>query len=194
MIDTMVKDGLVAVEVAWVDPGIWGGPQARTLACRYATVAKWVYANLHQGGKQTLFAAQGTSGGAAQIAFALAHYGLDNVIDLANLGGGPPVCPLCTADPARRTEPLLRMSRPFLGNPLFREPQLNYPATTVRFFLGDREPSPDIVSDANDYYGSIGSKKTMQIVPGTAHDIEETQAGVDAFIASVRDALKSRGG
>lgn len=40
-------------------PGIWGGPRARTLACRYATAAKWIYDNVHTGGSSTLFAAQG---------------------------------------------------------------------------------------------------------------------------------------
>jgi hypothetical protein len=51
--------------------------------------------NLHAGGKTRLFAAQGTSGGASQIAFALAHYGVSEFLDLANLGGGLPGCPLC---------------------------------------------------------------------------------------------------
>ena len=90
MIATFAADGLTSVEVAWEPPGIWGGPQARTLACRYATTAKWVYENVHTGDRARLFAAQGTSGGASQIAFALAHYGLSDFLDLANLGGGPP--------------------------------------------------------------------------------------------------------
>ena len=91
MIDTFVSDGLLTVEVKWEEPGIWhGDSRAITLACRYATVARWMYDNLHEGGEETLFAAQGNSGGAAQIAFGLAHHGLDEVIDLANLGGGPP--------------------------------------------------------------------------------------------------------
>ena len=65
MISTLVADGLTVVQVAWDAPGIWGDPRARTVACRYATAAKWIYDNVHTGGRSRLFAAQGTSGGAA---------------------------------------------------------------------------------------------------------------------------------
>ena len=86
MISTFVADGLTAVQLRWDPPGIWGGSQARTLACRYATAAKWVYENVHTGGRSRLFAAQGTSGGAAQIAFGLANYGVSDFLDLAKPG------------------------------------------------------------------------------------------------------------
>jgi hypothetical protein len=186
MMATLVGDGLVVVELAWDAPGIWGGPRARTNACRAATALKWVYDNVHAGGRTRLFAAQGTSGGASQIAFGLAHYGMGDLLDLANLGGGPPGCPLCAADGVNAPEPLLPGAPPSSN----RSPQINYPATTVRFFLGDREPTADIIADANAFYGAVTSVKSFAVVPGTAHDIEQTQAGVDAFVAAVRGALK----
>jgi hypothetical protein len=189
MIRTLAGDGLTVVEIAWDDPGIWGGPQARTLACRYATAARLVYDTVHSGGRAALFAAQGTSGGASQVAFALAHYGLGDIIALANLGGGPPGCPLCSADGQHGPEPLLPGAPPSVN----RTPQLSYPSTAVRFFLGDGEPGADIIADANAYFTAITSgNKSMTIVPGTAHDIELTQAGVDAFVQSVRSALGVR--
>ena len=77
---------------------------------------------------------------------------------------------------------------------LDREPRLYYPHTTVRFFIGEQEPTPDIVVAAKLYFDSITSAKSLQIVPNTAHNIEATQAGVDAFIASLREALKTRNG
>ena len=180
MIDALVDDGFLVVEIAWEEPRIWGGPRARTLACRYATVARWVYEHLHQGGEGTLFAMQGTSGGASQIAFALAHYGLDEIVDLASLGGGPPACPRCSLTPGQSREPLIG------GNP-----RLHYPTTVVRFFLGDDEPTPRIVESANAYYDAITSAKTMRVLPDTAHNIEFTQAGRDAFITAVREAAES---
>lgn len=188
MISTFNGDGLVAVEIGWNAPGIWGGPQPRTLACRYATAARWVYDNIHSGGRSLLFAAQGTSGGASQIAFALAHYGGSDFIALANLGGGPPGCPLCSPDGVHPPEPLLPGAPPSVN----RDPQLSYPTTVVRFFLGDGEPTPDIIADANAYFAAITSTKSMTIVPGTPHNIGSTQAGVDAYVQSVRDALGSR--
>lgn len=177
MVDTFVNDGFVAVGIKWEQPGIWERNSGSiTLACRYATVARWIYDNLHEGGEETLFAAQGGSGGAAQIAFGLAHYGLGEVIDLANLGGGPPVCPLCGG-----REPLLS------GNP-----RVNYPTTTVRFFLGENEPTQYIIDNANEYFNAITTKKTMQIVPNTAHGIQFTLEGTAALIAAVREAVTAQ--
>ena len=187
MIDAFAGAGVVSVEIGWDEPGIWGGPQARTLACRYATVARWVYDNLHAGGSGALFAAQGTSGGSSQIAFALTYYGLDAILALVNLGGGPPGCPLCSADGVHGPEPLLPAEPPAVNG----EPQLAYPNTAVRFFLGANEPTPDIVTDAHAYFTAItSSNKTFTTVPGTPHDIETTQAGVDAYVLSVREVLK----
>ena len=184
MVDTFVNDGFVTVGIKWEEPGIWHvDSRAITLACRYATVARWVYDNLHEGGEETLFVAQGNSGGAAQIAFGLAHYGLDEIIDLANLGGGPPFCPRCggTGTPDSPSEPLLS------GNP-----RVNYPSTTVRFFLGDNEPTQYIIDNANEYFNAITSEKTMQIVPNTPHGVQFTQEGTAALIAAVREAVTAQ--
>ena len=178
MVDTFVNDGLVTVEIKWEEPGIWeANGRAITLACRFATLARWIYDNLHEGAEETLFAAQGNSGGAAQIAFGLARYGLDEIIDLANLGGGPPNCPLCGS------EPLLS------GNP-----RVSYPTTAVRFFLGENEPTQYIIDGANDYLNAITSERTMQIVPNTRHGTHFTQEGTAALIASVREALTAHPG
>jgi hypothetical protein len=188
MVSRFTADGVVAAELAWEAPGVWGGPQARTLACRAATAIRWVYDTVHTGGRARLFAAQGTSAGAAQIAFALAHYGVD-FIDLANLGAGPPRCPpvpVCAADGQRGPEPLLPSDPPAVN----RQPLLNYPTTVVRFFLGDQEPNPEIIADARAYHQAITSAKSFDLVPGTGHHIEDTQAGVDAFLGSVRAALR----
>jgi len=189
MLAILNTEGLWTVEVGWEPPGIWqGAGGSRTWACRYATVARWVYDNLHQGGERTLFAAHGNSGGSTQIAYALAHYGLGEVIDLACLSGGPPDCPICTpqgcvpctrAPPGQTPEPLLG------GNP-----QLHYPGTLVRFFIGDQD-SREIFDFADAYFNAITSTKTMEIVPKTPHAVFSTQAGRDAILAALRGAIKS---
>lgn len=188
MIATFATNGLVVADLAWESPGVWGGPQARTLACRSATALKWVYENVHSGGRARLFAAQGTSNGASQIAFALAHYGVD-FLDLANLGSGPLKCPpgvFCTAQGPQGPEPLLPSEPPAVN----RTPQLAYATTVVRFFLGDQEPTAQIASDARAYYDAITTAKSFTMVPGTGHHIEDTQAGIDAFRSSVLAALR----
>jgi len=178
MVNTFLKDGLATVEVKWEEPGIWGGARAIAFACRYATVARWTYDNLHEGSEETIFIAQGNSGGAAQIAYGLAHYRLREIIDLANLGGGPPDCPRCNASTGYDREPLLS------GNP-----QLNYPSTTVKFFLGEEEPSQRIIDNANELFDVITSEKTFQIIPNTPHSILHFEEGTTALIAAVKEAI-----
>ena len=194
MIATFVADGLTVVQVGWDPPGIWGDARARSVACRYATAAKWIYDNVHVGGRSRLFAAQGTSGGAAQIAFGLAHFGLGDLLDLANLGGGPPTCPLCACDRVTAIEHLLPASLDFdlcsTPPPINRDPLLGYPATVVRFFLGDQDVNNPTVDHGKRYYDAITSAKSYTTVPNTPHVVESTQAGVDAYVASVRAALK----
>lgn len=188
MVARFTAEGVVVADLAWDAPGVWGGPQARTLACRAATALKWAYDTVHTGGRSRMFAAQGTSAGASQIAFAIAHYGVD-FLDLANLGAGPPRCPPvvnCLADGQRGPEPLLVSDPPAVN----RSPVLSYPNTIVRFFMGDQEPNFEIIADARAYHDVITSAKSYTIVPGTNHHIEDTQAGVDAFFFSVRSALR----
>ena len=112
-----------------------------------------------------------------------AHYGLDEIIDLANLSGGPPFCPRCggTGTPDSPSEPLLS------GNP-----QVNYPSTPVRFFLGEKEPTQYIIDNANEYFNAITSEKRMQIVPKTPHAVHHTQEGTAALIAAVRKAVTAQ--
>ena len=194
MMDTLLADGYKLVEVAWMQPGVWEGPGGTiSLACRSATVFDWVHENIHQGG---LLAAQGNSGGSAQIAFSLAYYGLDEILDLANLSGGPPPCPISTEGKINFQEQeqcLVGAERwdeskePMLsGNPRF-----HYPNTIVRFFLGENEPTEYIVETANAYHAAITSDKSLQVVPNTGHGVPFTEEGAEALIASIRGAAGS---
>lgn len=186
MIATYTNDGLTVVQLRWEPPGMWVGAQDRTSACRAATAMKWIDENIHVGGRSRLFAAQGTSAGASQIAFGLAHYGVADFLDLANLGGGPPICPFCEAGGI--LEPLFPSTR--FTHASNRDPQLNYPTTLVHIFLGDQDPMPDVVSDGNTYFELIISSKLITFVAGTGHTIEATQNGVDAYVASVESLLR----
>lgn len=59
------------------------------LACRSATAARWVYDNLHVQTPTTAYCAVGHSGGASQVGYMLAQYGLSDIISAAVLTGGP---------------------------------------------------------------------------------------------------------
>ena len=64
-----------------------GGP--RKLACRYATVAQWVYNNIRPSTTEPL-CATGNSGGSSVIGYSLAHYGLSSIFSMVELTSGPP--------------------------------------------------------------------------------------------------------
>ena len=191
MTDALLADGYRLAELIWKPPGVWDGSGGSiTLACRPATAIRWVYDNCYEG---ALYLAQGTSGGASQIAFSLAYYGVDDILDLANLASGPPPCPIstegrlnvavqaqCLVDGqlwGESTEPML-----------FGNPQLHYPNTTVSFFIGEQEPSDYIVMSATAYHDRISSAKSMLVVPNTGHAMNKTAEGAAALLASIREA------
>jgi hypothetical protein len=94
-------EGFEIVQVRWGSQG-WlragdgeeVGPAQ--LACRPATVVKWVHDTWYEPLGVTLepgvcgFCLTGTSGGASQIAYALTHFGLAEFVDAAILTSGPP--------------------------------------------------------------------------------------------------------
>ena len=193
MMDTLLDDGYKLVEIAWVEPGVWEEPGGTiSLACRSATAFHWVHENIHQGG---LLAAQGNSGGSAQIAFSLAYYGLDEILDLANLSGGPPPCPSSTEGRIHfqqqqqclvGAEGWDESKEPMLSG----DPRLHYPNTIVRFFLGENEPTAYIIETANAYHAAITSEKSLQIVPNTGHGVPFTEEGTTALITSINPAFQ----
>ena len=59
------------------------------LACRTATVARWIHDNLYQPDAQSALCVVGHSNGAAQMAYTLTDYGLADILSLALLESGP---------------------------------------------------------------------------------------------------------
>jgi len=87
--------GFRTVQLQWIDSWLLGAPgkeegHAR-LACRPATVARWVRDHLHEPDEARAFCATGHSGGAAQVAYMLSHYGLDGILSAVVPTGGPPL-------------------------------------------------------------------------------------------------------
>lgn len=98
----MTKDltrlGFQSIQVRWKsawltsENGEKAGP-AR-LACRSATVIKWVHDHVYKPRTNAVgqcgFCVMGVSAGASQISYGLAFYGLDKYIDVAIPASGPP--------------------------------------------------------------------------------------------------------
>ena len=147
LIEALNADGVTVVELAW-RPGLWGGPRARSRACGFSTALRWIRDTVHETGP-ALFAAEGRGEGASQIAFALAHYGAGDYLDLAVLAAGPVLCPLCDAGGDGPAEPLLPHGVDS------RAPLLEDARTSVRFLIGDSEPSSAVRSEAQSYGGQL---------------------------------------
>ena len=195
MMDELLDDGHKLVEVAWREDGHWEPREESEVgsiskSCRFATAAHWAYENLHDRG---LFGAQGNSGGSAQIGFGLAYYGLEDILDVANLGGGPPPCPISSGGKTNPTE-----LRHCLGgneaDDISKEPilsgipDLGYPNTVVNFFLGEHEPAQVIIDTANAFHDAITSTKSIQTVPNTGHPVHHTEEGTAALLAKIHEA------
>ena len=65
-----------------------GGP--RKLACRFATIEKWVHDNTSIHASNSAFCHSGNSAGSGVGAYALAHYGLGSILNYVEETSGPP--------------------------------------------------------------------------------------------------------
>jgi hypothetical protein len=119
-VQNIVNGKLTAVELTYGLPfsnGLgwqWdaGGAGVRAAACRYATVAAWVY-------KRTVnvpLCATGSSAGGQIISEGLAHYGLGNYLKFAEITSGPPF---------GREDYCLHQQREVRGRILFRNQYWN---------------------------------------------------------------------
>ena len=87
-----------SVENGWLQ----GPGGVRRLACRYATVADWVYKNIHNSNTAAPYCATGNSGGSGAIAYAVSEYALASEFSLIELTSGPVMtllnqgCNLCS--------------------------------------------------------------------------------------------------
>jgi hypothetical protein len=112
-LDQLRGDGFDVVEVRW---GSWlrapAGEQTgpARLACRPATVIRWVHDNLYArlgltpSAGRCGFCVTGNSGGASQVSYALSHYGLERILAGVFPTGGPPHTALDAACLARPGE------------------------------------------------------------------------------------------
>jgi hypothetical protein len=99
VVQTVLDAGFNTVQVTFGSPftdttpnGWLTGPGGvRRLACRYATVAQWVYQNIHNSNTSAPLCATGNSGGSAAIGYALSDYGLDSIFSMVEVTSGPPM-------------------------------------------------------------------------------------------------------
>jgi hypothetical protein len=85
--------GFRTVQIKWKTIWFYGAPGAlegtMKLACRSATVARWVYDNFHPQDTPTPYCFYGHSNGASQGAYAITQYGLSNIFSTVMFNSGP---------------------------------------------------------------------------------------------------------
>src|SRR5579863_4074887 len=99
VVQSVLNAGFTTVQVTFGSPftdttpsGWLTGPGGvRRLACRYATVAQWVYQNIHNSNASAPLCATGNSGGSGVIAYALTDYGSNSIISMVEETSGPPM-------------------------------------------------------------------------------------------------------
>jgi hypothetical protein len=98
VVQGLLNDGFTTVQISFGSPfnstntenGWLQGPGGvRRLACRYATVADWVYKNIHNSNPSTPYCATGNSGGSGAIGYAVTEYGLASEFSLVEMTSGP---------------------------------------------------------------------------------------------------------
>jgi hypothetical protein len=117
VVQSVLNAGFTTVQVTFGAPftdqtpnGWLTGPGGvRRLACRYATLAQWVYQNIHNSNTNAPMCGTGNSGGSGAIAYALTDYGLDSIFSMVEQTSGPPMSRLdqaClpTSNPACQTQ------------------------------------------------------------------------------------------
>ena len=98
MLGDLARQGFQVIQRAWATSWEEGPGGFAAVSCRYATLITWVNEAIHQTGG---FCVAGASGGASEIAYALAHWDRGDFIDLAVMSGGPPMARLdygCLSD------------------------------------------------------------------------------------------------
>ncbi len=221
------EEGFSIVQVKWIDswlltsPGIDAG--IAHLAARPATVIKKVYEDVYLPLEKmadakdfTGFCLTGNSGGASQISYALSHYGLDSLIDVAVPTGGPPHATLAKSmlqRPGEKEYWYGEKRRAFIDKG-FGYFNGNGPGVRFDTSFVDRWTAESVATGGNDYYHPdtrlhfiIGADDrdmyhvstdyiyrlfeegnpdiTLEIVPGTPHNILRSEAGKAALTNAI---------
>ena len=97
VLNAVLQAGYTVADTSWDGPftnqqpeGWLGGPGGtRALACRWATLAQWIYTNIHLANSSAPYCATGASAAAQAVGLGLAHYGLGSIFAMVDVTSGP---------------------------------------------------------------------------------------------------------
>ncbi|OYZ13323.1 MAG: hypothetical protein B7Y39_18095 [Bdellovibrio sp. 28-41-41] len=87
-ISQLAGSGYLVIQRAWLSTWTKSDVGMAKAASRYSTLLKYLHTNYFTSGA---FCAGGNSAGGSEISYALARYGLGNILDFAIVSGGPPM-------------------------------------------------------------------------------------------------------
>jgi len=98
VLNAVLQGGFTVADISFGGPftkqqpnGWMTGPGGmRALGCRYATLAQWIYTNIHLANASAPFCATGSSSGGATLGVGMAHYGLGSIFAMVEPTSGPP--------------------------------------------------------------------------------------------------------
>jgi hypothetical protein len=216
---SLLNSGYEIVQIKWnlswarAPTGVQAGQVA--LAGRSATVIKWVHDNWFTGGR---FCLTGSSGGAAQVAYAVAAYRLDSIVDILIPTGGPPMSQL-TRGCMQETGWAYRLDKQQLidlsygyfhttGPCELHDPNFSatwdansndaaglnffYPNTKVHIIIGSGGPGTFDYNHANAYFAALlsaGQNAVLQQVSTMGHEIASSADGLTALYNALTAAL-----
>jgi hypothetical protein len=209
----LIGAGHIVVDVQWSN-NIWysaaagelAGPEA--LACRPATVMRWVHDNWLPTGVR--YVVVGSSAGSSAVSYSLTTYGLDSLVQLLVPISGPPHARLTynclnpSPEDALGTagEQVIDNSWGYVnGNgpcyfhdPTFKDEWdansvesggINYfwPTTQVQFVVGgeDRQGIRDNATALFNVLTGNGTAASYQLVPNMGHSMQKSQDGLNAL-------------
>jgi hypothetical protein len=212
---SLLDQGYELVQVNWGGGGwLAAAPRVQsgqeTLACRPATVIKWVHDNWAHG----RFCLTGNSAGASQITYAISSYGI--TADVVVPTSGPPMAALakgCLEQPGYGYDigkcSLIDLSYGFNASTGWRpcvahDPsftatwnansvetggaQYNYPTTKVQIIIGGKD-NVIISNHARDYFQVLVQAQqpmlTWQVVPLMGHEITQSVDGLAALFTAL---------
>jgi hypothetical protein len=222
---SLAAAGYEVVQVSWATPG-WesasSGEDAGQahVACRPATVIRWVHDNLFQslgapgGGVGVCgFCVTGNSGGASQISYALAYYGLAPILNGVFPSSGPPHAALakgCLNQAGFEYGPyalqIIDSSNGYVGasgpcakhDPSFTTrwnqesvdtngTSYYYPTTRLHFIFGGQD-TQSAKTHAGDYLARLSGTPMIaqETVASMAHEIEASPLGMAALLATIQ--------
>ena len=213
------NSGFNTIEISW-DSAWWSDPSASlsgafdgypTVACRPATVAKYIRDTFNATDSGLAFCASGNSGGSTQVGFMLSHYGLDSILDLAVPTSGPPVSRVdigCfqtpgyesmwyTDDTASTIDQVFRtakqgpcLTKNLTYEELYRNASVSvggnylYPSTYVHFVFGANDTT-SAVGQGRFHFDTLLQAATpmlgQEFIAGTGHQVHRSEAGAGAI-------------